>query len=423
MSAGLRNWPGNLIYLATGVHRPETVEQVQELVAASAKVKAVGSRHSFSTVADTPGVQISLTNLNRVIGIDRQRGTVTIEAGMRYAELCAALHAEGFSLHNTASLPHITIAGAAATATHGSGDGNGCLSTAVSGIEYVTADGSLVSLRRERDGERFKGAVVGLGALGVAVRLTLDIAPTYQVRQVVYERLPVARLDEGFAAIMGSGYSVSLFTDWRSDHVNQVWVKRRVTDEAMADAAAELYGATLATAKLRILRNLPTDPYTEQMDIPGPWHERLPHFVPTGLADEGAEIQSEYFVPREHAPAAFRALYEIRDQIGALMGASEVRSIAADDLWMSMFYGRDAVAFHFTWLPDWERVRALLPAIEERLAPFDARPHWGKTFAMPASRLRELYPKLADFRALVREFDPAGKFRNAFLDEHIFAGK
>jgi xylitol oxidase len=354
-----------------------------------------------------------------VVALDRERGTVTIEAGMRYAELGAALHAEGFSLHNTASLPHITVAGAVATATHGSGDRNGCLATAVSGIELVTADGSLVMLTRERDGARFKGAVVALGSLGVVVRLTLDVAPTYEVQQVVYEGLPVARLDQAFAEVMASGYSVSLFTDWRSDHVNQVWVKRRVTDASMPAAAPELFGSRLASAKLRILRNTPTDRYTEQMDIPGPWHERLPHFTPTGLAAEGAEIQSEYFVPREHAPAAFRALDGIRDQIGALMGASEVRSIAADDLWMSMFYQRDAVAFHFTWLPDWERVRALLPVIEERLAPFAPRPHWGKTFTITPARLRELYPKLSEFRALVQEFDPAGKFRNAFLDEFV----
>jgi alditol oxidase len=423
MSARLRNWPGNLTYVATGVRQPETVEQVQELVAASARVKAVGSRHSFSAVADTPGVQISLERLNRVVEIDGERGTVTIEAGMRYDDLITALHAAGYSLHNTASLTRITVAGAVATATHGSGDGNACLATAVSGLELVTADGSLVTLTRERDGERFKGAVVGLGALGVVVRLTLDIAPTYEVRQVVYEGLPVARLGEAFADVMASGYSVSLFTDWRSDHVNQVWVKRRVTDAGMPAAAAELHGSRLASAKLRILKEMPTDPYTEQMDIPGPWHERLPHFTPTGLPDEGAEIQSEYFVPREHAPAAFRALDGIRDRIAPLMGASEVRSIATDDLWMSMFYERDAVAFHFTWLPDWEAVRSLLPVIEEKLAPFDPRPHWGKTFTIGAARLRELYPRMGDFRELVKEMDPAGKFRNAFLDEYVLGGQ
>lgn len=422
MSAGLRNWPGNLIYRATGVQRPESVEQVQELVAASAKVKAVGSRHSFSTVADTPGVQISLEKLNRIVGIDRERGTVTIEGGMRYDALIAALHAEGYSIHNTASLTRITVAGAVATATHGSGDGNGCLSTAVSGIELVTADGSLVSMTRERDGERFKGAVVGLGALGVVVRLTLDIAPTFMVRQAVYEGLPHARLDESFAEVMASGYSVSLFTNWGGDQVNQVWVKRRVTGDGIPDAAADLYGAKLASKKVRIIREMPTEPYTEQEDIPGPWHERLPHFVPTGLPDDGDEIQSEYFVAREHAPAAFRALGSISDRINALMGASEVRSIAADDLWMSMFYERDAVAFHFTWVQDWERVRALLPLIEEKLAPFDARPHWGKTFTIAPKQLEALYPRMGDFRALVREFDPSGKFGNAFLDEFVLGG-
>lgn len=416
---GERNWAGNHTYVATGVRRPETVAQVQELVAESRKIKAVGARHSFSAVADSPGEQISLARLDRVVALDRERGTVTIEAGMRYAELGAALHAEGFALHNIASLPQITVAGAVATATHGSGDRNGNLATAVRALEIVTADGSLVTLTRERDGERFKGAVVGLGALGVVVRLTLDIAPTYEVRQVVYRGLPVARLESDFTPVMASGYSVSLFTDWRTDHVNQVWVKRRVGEGGLADAAADLHGAALAASKLRPSGRPDAEAYTDQLDLPGPWHQRLPHFNPDGLPENGSEIQSEYFVPRDHAVAAFRAIAALRDRIAPLMGISEVRSIAADDLWLSMNYRRDCVAFHFTWQPDWAAVSALLPAIEAALAPFDARPHWGKTFTMSPGRLRELYPKLPEFRALVREFDPEGKFGNAFLDEYV----
>jgi xylitol oxidase len=283
----------------------------------------------------------------------------------------------------------------------------------------VIADGSLVTLTREGDGERFRGAVVGLGALGVVVRLTLEVAPTYEVRQVVYQGLPVAGLERDFAPVMASGYSVSLFTDWRTDRVNQVWVKRRVGAEKMAAAAAELHGARLSDVKLRPSGRPDAEPCTEQLDTPGPWHQRLPHFNHDGLPENGSEIQSEYFVPRQHAVAAFRALDGLRDRIAPLMGISEVRSIAADDLWMSMCYRRDCVAFHFTWQPDWTAVSALLPAIEEALAPFDARPHWGKTFTMSPGRLREVYPKLAEFRALVREFDPAGKFGNAFLDEYI----
>ena len=419
MTVGQRNWAGNHAYVATGVRRPETIGEVQELVAGSRKIKAVGSRHSFSAVADSPGEQLSLARLDRVVALDRERGTVTIEAGMRYAELGVALHAEGFALHNTASLPHITVAGAVATATHGSGDLNGNLATAVSALEIVTADGSLVTLTREHDGERFKGAVVGLGALGVVVRLTLDIAPTYEVRQVVYRGLPVAGLESDFAPIMASGYSVSLFTDWRTDHVNQVWVKRRVGPGGLAAAAADLYGATLATSKLRPSGRPDAEACTEQLDLPGPWHQRLPHFNHDGLPENGSEIQSEYFVPRQHAVAAFRALEGLRDRIAPLMGISEVRSIAGDDLWMSMCHERDCVAFHFTWQPDWAAVSVLLPAIEEALAPFDARPHWGKTFAMSPARLRGVYPKLAEFRALVREFDPTGKFGNGFLDEYV----
>jgi len=419
---GHRNWAGNLAFGATVLHRPETVEQVQELVAASARIKAVGARHCINGIADTPGEHISLERLDRVVALDRERRTVTIEGGMRYVELGAYLHAEGFALHNTASLPQITVAGAVATATHGSGDRNGNLATSVAALDLVTASGEIISLSRERDGDRFRGAVVGLGALGVIVRLTLDIVPTFEVRQVIYRDLPLTRLDADFAAIMGGAYSVSLFTDWHGDTVNQVWAKRRVADEA-APAPSDYFGAAAMAYKVRPSGRVPADVCTDQLDLPGPWHLRLPHFNPDGIPSSGSELQTEYFVPREHAQAAFRAIDGLRNRLAPLMGISEVRSIAADDLHLSMCYERDSIAFHFTWLPDWPAVRALLPLIEERLAPFDARPHWGKLFTMSPERVRSLYPRLPEFRALAREYDPTGKFHNALLDEYIFVGQ
>lgn len=414
-----RNWSGHHPFSATAYHRPESIAELQEIVARSARVKAVGARHSFNAVADTPGEQVSLERLDRIVALNPERRTVTIEAGMTYTALGAALHEAGFALHNTASLPRITVAGAVATGTHGSGDRNGCLSTAVSALELITADGERLALARERDGERFRGAVVGLGALGVVATLTLDIAPTYQVAQTVYERLPTAQLADNFGAIMGSGYSVSLFHDWSSDRVNQVWVKRRVAD-GDPPTPADLYGATRATDKVSLSRQLAVAAYTEQQDLPGPWHERLPHFNPDGLPERGSELQSEYFVDRADAPAAFRALDALRDRIAPLMGMGEFRSIAADDLWLSMAYERETIAFHFTWRFDWPAVRALLPDLEAALAPFAPRPHWGKLFAQSAADLAAAFPRLPDFRALARDLDPAGKFRNPYLDEFVF---
>ena len=427
-----KNWAGNHTYEATRLHKPETLVQVQELVAAASKVKVLGTRHCFNDIADFPGGD--LISLERLTGIrlDRERRLVTVDGGVRYGELCEYLNREGFALHNMASLPHITVAGAVATATHGSGVRNGSLSTAVSGLEFVTAGGELVALSRletspqpspwkgegEAAGDRFAGAVVGLGALGVVSRLTLDVQPAYDMRQNVYENLPMDAVAAHFDEIETSAYSVSLFTDWRGDVVNQVWLKSRV-DEGWTPPA-NFFGATAASGPRSPLPNGDPLNCTGQLGVPGPWHDRLPHFKYGFQPSKGDELQTEYFVPRRHAIAALGALAELADRICDLLWICEVRTIDADDHWMSPCYQRESVAFHFTWKSKWPEVRDLLPSIESALAPFDARPHWGKLFTMLPSRVQLLYPKLADFRQLVMEFDPEGKFRNPYLERYIF---
>lgn len=424
MSEKLYNWAGNYSYGAARLHYPDSMEQVQELVSRSRKVKALGSRHSFNDIADSPEDLVSLERFNRVLEIDRQRRTVTVEAGVKYGQLCGLLHREGYALHNLASLPHISVAGACATATHGSGDGHGNLATVVSAMELVTADGSRVVLSRDRDAERFSGAVVGLGGLGVVTALTLDIVPAFDVRQIVYEKLPLAQLEAHFEEIVSSAYSVSLFTDWRDERVNQVWLKQRVAGTGVTGAAfemePELFGATAAPARRHPIPGLSAAACTEQMGIPGPWHERLPHFRMEFTPSSGEELQSEYLVPRHNALAALLAINDLRDRVAPLLQASEVRTIAEDDLWMSPCYRQPCVGIHFTWVKDWEAVRELLPLVEERLAPLGARPHWGKLFTMPAEQVRSLYPKLPDFQQLLRLYDPVGKFRNAYLDRYVF---
>lgn len=420
MGVSERNWAGNLAYSAARFHRPATVEQVQAIVRASSKLRALGSRHSFNTIADTPADLVSLERLDKLVALDRERGTVTVEAGIKYGHLGAYLHGEGFALHNMASLPHISVAGACATATHGSGDRNGNLATAVTALEFVAADGELVALSRERDGDTFLGAVVGLGALGVVTRMTLAVEPAFSVQQEVYVDLPVAQLEANFEAIESGAYSVSLFTDWQRDAVNEVWLKRRLPGDAALPVAAELFGATLATNALHPIAALSAESCTIQEGIPGPWHERLPHFRMEFTPSSGDELQTEYFVPRHHALAAMRAVAALRDRLAPVLMISEVRTIAADALWMSPCYGQECVGLHFTWQPNWTAVQALLPLIEQQLAPFEPRPHWGKVFTMPAAQVQARYPRLADFRALLRQYDPQGKFRNAFVDTYIF---
>lgn len=414
------NWAGNYVYRAARRHTPETVAQIRELVRRGDKLKALGSRHSFNDIADTTEDLLSLTHFQRVVALDTERRAVTVEGGIRYGELCRFLHHAGYALHNLASLPHISVAGACATATHGSGVGNGNLATALSALEMVIADGEVVSLSREQDGEAFEGAVVGLGSLGVVTRLTLDIEPTYAMRQEVYENLPLEHLEAHFDAILSSAYSVSLFTDWRGARFNQVWRKRRITEDASLDIEPVWFGATLAERPLHPIAELSAENCTEQMGIPGPWHERLPHFRMNFQPSSGAELQSEYLVPHRYALAALRALAGFRQEMAPLLQIAEIRAVAADTLWMSPCYRQACVAFHFTWIQDESAVKRLLPRLEAQLAPFEARPHWGKLFTIPPSQLPALFPKLPDFQRLLALYDPQGKFRNAFLDACLF---
>jgi xylitol oxidase len=414
------NWAGNYTYRAAKFHQPKTMEQIQELVAQSDKLKSLGTRHSFNDIADSPGHLISLEHFDKILELDHERYTVTVEAGVRYGQLARWLHAEGYALHNLASLPHISVAGACATGTHGSGDRNGNLATAVSAIEMVTGRGEVVVLSQEQDREQLEGAVVGLGGLGVVTKLTLDISPTFEMQQDVYENLPLTELEKHYDELTSDIYSVSLFTDWRSSMVNQIWLKRLAPGGVSIKAEPELFGARLATNHLHPIANISAEHCTEQMGICGPWFERLPHFRMDFTPSSGEELQSEYFVSREHAFAALQAIDQLREHIAPLLQISEVRTIAADNLWMSPCYKRACVSLHFTWKQDWNSVRNILPVIEDALAPFQARPHWAKLFTMPPEHLQPLYEKLPGFRQLLQHYDPEGKFRNEFLNKYIF---
>ncbi len=425
MSGRPANWAGNVVFGAGRVHRPRTVEELRILIAGSERVRALGTGHSFNSIADTSGVLVSTAGLPRVVDIDTERATVTVGAAIRYGELAVRLHAAGYALHNLGSLPHISVAGACATATHGSGDRNGNLATAVAAIEMVTADGEVIALRRGGgdvhravDGPLL-GAVVGLGAIGVVTSLTLHIVPTFDVRQYVYDGLPAERLNTCFEEIFASGYSVSVFTDWQGPLHSQMWVKRRADAAGPAAPEQRWMGAKLADGPRHPLPGMPAAYCTQQLGVPGPWHERLPHFRLDFTPSSGDELQSEYLVPRDLGAAALEAVAAVRRRIAPVLRISEIRTIASDDLWMSPSYHRDTVGLHFTWINDMRAVAPVLAALEERLAPLAARPHWGKLFHTPPAAVTALYERSADFRALLRHHDPAGKFRNHFIDRYF----
>ena len=416
----LTNWAGNIEYGTESLYPAASLQQVQDFVKKRSKLKVLGTRHCFNNIADSTHDFLSLKSIDEVVALDPAARTVTVDAGITYGRLAPYLHSKGFALHNLASLPHISVAGACSTATHGSGKKNGNLATAVSGLQVVTAAGDVVKLSREQDGETFCGAVVGLGALGVITQITLDVQPTFMMRQYVYENLPFIELKEHFDAIESSAYSVSLFTDWQNQRINEVWIKSRVEEGQVFDATPEFFGAKRATKNLHPIAELSAENCTEQLGVPGPWHERLPHFRMGFTPSAGKELQSEYFVPRQQAVEAILAVERLRDQITPHLLISEIRTIAADNLWLSPCYEQPCVAIHFTWKQDWPVVRKLIPMIEKELAPFRARPHWGKLFTMSPAYLRSIYKKLPEFVQLSKKYDPQGKFRNEFLNKNIF---
>ena len=416
----LVNWAGNLTYSTNRLTEAGSVEQVRSLLASQARWKVLGSRHCFNSIADSRHNLLSLKSSADTVVVDEGGRTVTIDAGLKYGQLSPLLHAKGFALPNLASLPHISVAGACSTGTHGSGERNGNLATAVSGIEFVTADGDVVKLSRKSDGDVFRGSVVALGALGVITRVTLDVEPTYTVRQYVYQNLPLRELKQNFDAIQSSGYSVSLFTDWQNQLVSELWIKDRADAARRFPAPEEFFGAKLAKRNLHPIAELPAENCTEQMGVPGPWFERLPHFRMGFTPSAGKELQAEYFVPRRNAVDAILAVERLREHVGPHLFISEIRTIAQDDLWMSPSYGQSSVAIHFTWKPDWPAVRRLLPLIEKELSPFQVRPHWGKLFTIAPRELRSRYPKMEEFVRLAARLDPKGKFRNDFLNTNVF---
>jgi alditol oxidase len=413
------NWAGNVVFGAARRHHPTSIDEVRRLVASSERVRALGSGHSFNSIADTVGDQISLAGMPPLLHIDAERSTVTVGGGVRYGELAPQLHRAGYALHNLGSLPHICIAGAIATGTHGSGAGNGNLATAVRGLELVTASGDVVTL--EIGDDDFAGAVVGLGMLGIVTSVTLAIEPTFDVAQYVYDDLSLAQYTENLDATMNAAYSVSVFTDWRRPVMNQVWVKHRT--DAMTPGqlgtGPRFMDASLADSPRHPVPGVDPAACTEQDGVPGPWHERLPHFRLDFTPSSGEELQSEYFVAREAAVAAVTSISSIAQVIAPVLQICELRTIAADRLWLSPAYSRDSLALHFTWIRDIAAVAPVLRAIEEQLAPFDARPHWGKVFEMNADVVRSRYERMQDFSALVGRFDPTGKFRNAFVDTFV----
>lgn len=410
-----RNWAGNITFAANAIDYPRSIEALQELVAGARRVRVLGSGHSFSAIADSSQM-ISLRKLSGDVHVDSAARTASCPAGLTYTELATALHAEGFALSNLGSLPQISVGGSIATATHGSGDHNGNLATAVAGVEIVMSSGELISAHR--GDPDFDGLVVGLGALGVVTRVVLDIEPSFELTQHVYEDLSWESFDAHFDALTAAGYSVSLFTNWGAT-AGMVWIKRRLGEEQLDPMPDEIFRSRAASSERHPIPGGDPATSTSQLGAPGPWFERLPHFRPEFKPSAGEELQSEYFVSRADARAAIHAIRGLAPRLQPLLHISEIRTIAPDNLWMSPQYARATVGIHFTWRLDEEKVLLALTEIEDALAPFAPRPHWAKLFVADAPTIATRYERHHDFTRLVARLDPRGAFNNEWLETRV----
>lgn len=407
------NWAGNVTYRASALAHPTSTDELQRLVASTPRLTALGSRHSFNTIADTDAVQVSLQDLPPVLDIDTSRRVVRVAAGMTHSQVAAGLEARGWALGNLASLPHISTAGAVATGTHGSGVRNPSLAQAVVGLDVVRASGELAHVDASSPDGALDAHRVAIGALGVVTAVELAIEPTFQVATTVHLDLPWDAVAAQFDQVMSDAYSVSMFTSFDDRGARQVWVKHR-TDEPAPTVDLVALGARPATGPVHPGENDPAG-VTEQGGVPGPWAERLPHFRSTFTPSTGAEIQAEYLIPAASAVAALEALRPLEPVFAPILIAAEIRTIAPDTAWLAPSSGRQSVGIHFTFRRDAAAVAAAVSRIEEVLTPFDPRPHWGKVSGVSVERLHEAYPRLSDFAAVARDVDPTGRFRNAYL--------
>lgn len=402
----MQNWGGNIEYRASTVHRPATFDELRDAVVQSRAARAIGSRHSFNRLADSDTL-IDLSRMPEDMVVNHAESTVTVAGHVSYGRLAVELQRNGLALHNLASLPHISIAGAVATATHGSGVANGNLATAVRGMEILRSDGEVAWV----GGDALRDLVVHLGALGVVTRVELAVEATYDVSQTVFDGLGWSDFFAGFDQIMALATSVSAFTTWGSV-VGQIWCKQRTGADPM-----EIAGATAASVEQHPIPGHDATNCTPQLGTPGPWHERLPHFRMGFAPSSGDEIQSEWHVPARDGAASIDAVRSTADHFSDVLMVTEIRTVATDQLLLSPQFDQETVSLHFTWANRPSEVAEAVSAVEHALAPFAPRAHLGKVFSKGLTGIDSA--RRDRFVEQCRTWDPNQVFWSQWLEENL----
>ncbi|MCE7083104.1 D-arabinono-1,4-lactone oxidase [Streptomyces sp. ST2-7A] len=423
------NWAGTESARPARTARPRDTAELAELVAEAAgrglRVKAVGSGHSFTGVAVTDGLHLRMDAMDRPVEVDRERGLVTVEAGMPLYRLNRLLDAHGMALTNMGDIDRQTVSGAISTGTHGTGRSSGGLSAQVSGVELVTADGSVLRCSAEREPEVFAAARLGLGAVGVISRVTLRCEPAFLLR-AVETPMPLDRVIEDLEGLVEGNEHMEFY--W-FPHTDRTLTKRnnrplgaarreplnriraRLEDEFLSNTLYEgvnRLGCAVPAAIPRLnavaARALSPRVYTD-----------VSHRVLTSPR-RVVFREMEYAVPRAVLSQVLRELRRLPERHGERVGFPvEVRFTPADDVWLSSAHGRGSAyvavhQYHRRPHAGWFR------AAEEVLVAAGGRPHWGKLHRLGAETLRGLYPRFEDFRRVRARLDPAGVFGNPYLE-------
>jgi alditol oxidase len=405
----MKNWGGNLSYGTDQILEPTTIDELSQIIK-SGKVRPIGTKHSFSPVVIGDGKLVSTMGLVFEPFVDEKEAKVTVAANTRFGDLAIYLESRGWALKNMGSLPHISIAGACATGTHGSGDGNQILSASLSSYSFLDGRGEMQTF--SRGDELFEAGRLGLGAYGLWVQLTLDVVPSYRMRQDVYHDILWEAFYENPANLTSAGYSVSLFTKWGKPTIDQTWVKTRISDGPPANP---LHGVYAETESKRELAPGVGDNLTAQGGQEGAWCDRLPHFRLDATPSAGDEIQTEYFVQRDQVASAVKQLNQLAELINPILIITEIRTIASDQAWLSPMLRGDSVALHFTWRNDPAAVNDAVQQIEAKLGDYGIIPHWGKVNAFDKSRLAAVHSRISDAREVFDELDPMRKFSSEYL--------
>lgn len=408
----MKNWSRNVEFQDLAYLQPSSLQELQEVIRENERIRVRGTAHCFNQIADTSAVSVNLSHMPEVIEIDGRVPSVTVSAGMTFGQLAPRLNQEGWALSNLASLPHISIAGSVATGTHGSGITNQNLANQILSLHVVLEDGTLKKISKGE--ELFDPLVVGLGLGVVVYKYEMKIEKTFNIRQVIYEEISRIELQRDFDSIMSSAYSVSYFTDWSNLGRGNLWCKFRAS-EIIPDSIA---GSKKANQKYHPIPSFNPEACTDQLEIPGPWHERLPHFKLEFTPSAGDEIQSEFFLDIKDASDAISALEKIASEIYPLLWISEIRTIAADNLWLSGSYHRTTAAIHFTWKRS-DAIYPLIKKIETLLSQFAYRPHWGKAFFARPDYLKRVFPQVDEFKKVIMGLDPSQKFSNSFTRDKL----